>query len=297
MRLRLPSRQTTTTLAALSTVAAGVLYVQVGAVLSAPHRGAVPAAPEKLGTQEVTIESPSGARLSAWLMAPPSPKAAVVLLHGIRANRGQMLSRARLLWQAGYAVLAPDFQAHGRSTGDAITFGYRESMDAVAAIDEMKRRFPTLKVGAIGLSLGGAALAIAGDRVHADAVVLEAAYSTIEEATHNRIAFRVGSAAHLLAPLLLFQLRPRIGVATEALQPIASIGELPCPVLMIAGTADPYTTLAETERLFAAAKEPKELWLLPGARHVDLYRFDRAGYREHVLGFLDRYLAPAGGVS
>jgi fermentation-respiration switch protein FrsA (DUF1100 family) len=128
---------------------------------------------------------------------------------------------------------------------------------------------------------------------HAEAVVLEAAYATIEEATHNRVAFRVGSAAHLLTPLLLLQLRPRIGASRDSLQPIASIGKLPCPVLIISGTEDPYTPVDETERLFAAAKEPKELWLLRGARHQDLYRYDRIGYREHVLGFLDRHLTPA----
>jgi hypothetical protein len=42
--------------------------------------------------------------------------------------------------------------------------------------------------------------------------------------------------------------------------------------------------------LFAAAREPKQLWLVEGARHVDLIRYDREGYERTVLGFLRAHL-------
>ena len=72
-------------------------------------------------------------------MVPDQPKAGVVLLHGIHADRRATLSRARLLWQDGFAVLSVDLQAHGASTGDVVTFGYRESQDAVSAVRYMRR--------------------------------------------------------------------------------------------------------------------------------------------------------------
>ena len=58
----------------------------------------------------------------------------------------------------------------------------------------------------------------------------------------------------------------------------------------MAGTADQHTTEAQTRALFAAANEPKELWLVPGASHDDLFRHDRRGYSDHVLSFLRRHL-------
>jgi uncharacterized protein len=274
-------------------IVAGALVVGywiVGGQLVAPRRHRIPPPPPKLQAQAVAFESSSGARISAWLMVPEAPKGAVVVLHGIHADRTATLSRAGLFWHAGYAILTPDLQAHGDSSGTVVTLGYRESQDAISAVSYMRGRFPGLRVGAVGVSLGGAAIAIAGRDLGADAVVLESAFSDIEHATYNRIALRAGRAADVLAPLLLLQLRPRLGIGADRLHPIAHISELDCPVLVMGGSDDPYTPADETRRLFAAARSPKELWMVRGAAHIDLLRHDPEGYRTHVLAFLERYL-------
>jgi dipeptidyl aminopeptidase/acylaminoacyl peptidase len=276
--------------ALVSVVALAWVYWVIGGQFVAPRRHKIPAPPPKMHAQAVTLDSASGARLGAWLMVPEEPRAAVVLLHGIHADRTATLARARLFWNAGYVVLSPDLQGHGTSTGDMITLGYRESRDAISAIAYMRERFPSLPVGAVGVSLGGASLALAGNNLHADAVVTESAFSDIEHATYNRLALRAGRAADILTPLLLLQLRPRFGISAKDLHPIAHIGDLGCPVLVISGSDDPYTPADETRRLFAAAHEPKALWIVPNAGHIDLFRKDPEGYRSHVLGFLDRHL-------
>ena len=66
-------------------------------------------------------------------------------------------------------------------------------------------------------------------------------------------------------------------MGVDELRPVESIRQLPCPVLILSGTADRHTTEAQTRALFAAANDPKELWLVPGASHDDL-RFDETGY-------------------
>jgi dienelactone hydrolase len=267
------------------------LYVAVGSALVAPAHRKVSLPPAYFRAQYLTLASPSGAQLAAWLLVPEAPVGAVALLHGVRANRSDMLPRAELLWRSGYVVLAPDLQAHGESTGDRITFGYLEASDAEACLVYLHEHFPGLHVGGVGVSLGGAALVLAGDRGHSEAAVLEAVFPTIAEATDNRLSMRVGVLSRVLTPLLLFQLKPRLGMGVEDLRPIDSIRSMRCPVLVLAGTADHHTTEAQTRALFAAAHEPKELWLVPGASHDDLLRFDAGGYARHVIGFLDRYLA------
>jgi fermentation-respiration switch protein FrsA (DUF1100 family) len=131
---------------------------------------------------------------------------------------------------------------------------------------------------------------LAAERAQPDAAVLEAVFPTIAEAVDNRLAMRVGVLSRVLGPLLLLQLKPRLGVGPDDLRPVEAIKKLRCPVLVMAGSSDRHTTEPQTRALFAAANEPKELWLASGAGHVDLLRHDGEGYRQHVLAFLSRYL-------
>jgi fermentation-respiration switch protein FrsA (DUF1100 family) len=202
-----------------------------------------------------------------------------------------MLGRAELFWNAGFVVLTPDLQAHGESTGEHITYGARESQDVEASVRYLRDRFPGLQIGAVGVSLGGAALVLAGRKVNIDAAVLEAVYPTIAEALDNRIRSRLGPLAYFLSPLLSGQLGPRLGVTTDDLRPVDAIRSMRCPILVISGAKDLHTTAAQTRALFAAANPPKELWIVPGAAHVDLARYDPRGYDDHVLPFLERHLA------
>ena len=89
-----------------------------------------------------------------------------------------------------------------------------------------------------------------------------------------------------VAPLLLFQLQSRLGVRASDLRPVDHVARLGCPVLVVGGTLDRHTIESETELLFAAAREPKERWLIPDAAHVDYLEFAGEAYRRRILTFL-----------
>lgn len=266
-----------------------VLFV-AGSLLIRPSPAIVGEAPNDLGAETVRFASLSGATLAAWSAPGACRCAAVVLLHGVRSNRGAMLGRARLLHAAGYSVLAVDQQAHGESTGDAVTFGFRERLDATSAVAEARRRFPGEAVGVVGVSMGGAAAALAGAALGADAVVLESVYADIIVATENRLRMRAGRFGGVLAPLLLAQLPLRTGVRARDLRPVDSIGRLGVPVLIVGGTEDRRATPADARALYDQASRPKELWWVPGAGHVDLLAAAPEAYRVRVLGFLGQTL-------
>ena len=103
---------------------------------------------------------------------------------------------------------------------------------------------------------------------------------------------RLGPLASILTPLLLVQLYPRLHTSWRDLEPIRSISRLGSPVLVVAGSRDQHTTLAESEELFRAAVQPKRLWVVNGARHQDFLSVDPAGYESEVIGFLREYLRP-----
>ena len=265
--------------------------VAAGVVLARPAQVTIGAAPPDLTAEDVSFVSFSGTLLRGWFLSGRPGGGAVVLMHGVRANRASMLSRARVLHAAGFAVLLFDFQAHGESVGERITFGYLEARDARAAVDYLRGRVPGERIGALGMSLGGAASLLGYRPLPVDALVLEAVYPTIDAALANRIVVVLGPVAGtVLAPgltRLFVLLLPRIlGVDADALRPIDRIDEVSAPVLVAAGTADTRTTLAETRALFARAREPKQLWTVEGAGHIDLEAHAPEEYRRRVVGFL-----------
>ena len=266
-----------------------------GEMLSRPLRRVIGPPPSDLGAESVRLPGDLGqARVAGWF-APGRPgQGAVLLLHGVRSDRRQMLERARFLHGTGRAVLLIDLPAHGESAGERITFGLREGEGVRAGLRFLAQTLPGERTAVIGVSLGAASFVLAHAEPAPSAVVLESMYPTIEEAVTDRLRLKAGEAGAWAAPLLLAQLPLRLGISADELRPIDGMGHLTMPVLIAAGTEDRHTTVAETRRIFEAAAEPKALWLVEGAAHVDLYRFDRAAYEQTVFGFVFRYLGGDG---
>lgn len=246
-------------------------------------------APDDLQMESVSIESDSGATLAGWYLPNTDKAATVLLFHPVRGNRTSMLGRAKMLHDAGFAVTMIDFQAHGESSGEQIAFGFLEKHDVQATIEFAKAKDPTHEIGIVGWSLGGAATLLAQSG-NIDAVVLESVYPTIKEAVANRLAMRIGWLQKVISPVLLWQLPHRLGIGPDDLRPIDSVARLECPVLIMAGDQDHHTTLAETNRLFEAANEPKELVIFQGASHEDLFKYDPQKYEQKVVEFLSGIL-------
>ena len=148
--------------------------------------------PSALDVQPVSFHSQSGANIRAWLLAGSAGGGAVLLLHGVGADRRSMVARARFLHALGYSVLLPDFQAQGESGGTRITFGALESLDVEAAISFLRECCPGERVGIIGVSLGGAAALLGSGKLPADAYVLESVYPTIRQALEARLRVWLG---------------------------------------------------------------------------------------------------------
>ncbi len=261
-----------------------------GSFLSAPARATVGNLPSDLVGKPVEFSSDSGATLHGWLIQGQKGVGAIVLMHGVRATRLSMIDRARFLSQAGYTVLLFDFQAHGESSGDHITFGYLESMDARSAVRYLRANAPGERVGVIGVSMGGAAILLSSPPLDIEAMVLEMVYPTVDQAISNRLATRFGRVGSLLVPLLSWQLKPRLGVGADELRPIDKVSQISAPKFFIAGSEDKYTLLNESRQMFESARDPKELWIVNGAGHEDLYGFDGHEYERRVLDFFSRYL-------
>jgi pimeloyl-ACP methyl ester carboxylesterase len=261
-----------------------------GGSLVASHNKSVGNAPQDLNAINVEFPSESGATIHGWLIPGQKGAGAVVLMHGIRASRLDLIERARFLSKAGYTVLLFDFQAHGESKGEHITIGYLESRDARAAVKFLRENTVGEKIGVIAISMGGAAAVLAQPPLDVDALVLEEVYPSIEQAISNRLAANLGGWSRIFSPMLTLQLKPRLGFGANELHPIDRVVQNKAPKLFIAGEKDRYTTIEESNALFNAANGEKEFWVVSGAGHQDLHSFAKKEYEQKVLSFFVRHL-------
>lgn len=253
----------------------------------APANRVVGRPPSDVPAETLTLKTDSGSAISAWHWTSENSKATVILVHPIRGDRRSMLSRARMVHEAGYDALLIDLQAHGESPGENITMGYREKHDVRAAVEFVRQSKPDHAIVIIGHSLGGASALLASS-LNIDGMVLESVYPTIGQAVHDRVEIRLGLLHHVLSPLLIWQLKGRLGISADDLRPIDFVDQVGCPLLMMAGDLDEHTPLAESEEMFERGVEPKEWAVFEGAGHVDLHSFDQEAYERAVLPFLER---------
>ncbi len=275
-------------LVAVGIVVSLVVAWFLGGALVAPANRVVGTPPSDFPAKAVEFSSDSGSILAAWHLTVPQSNSTAILIHPIREDRRSMISRARLFNKHGYSTLLIDLQSHGESIGENITVGYLERYDVLAAIDYVRNIDAHQKIVIIGSSLGGASALFAQPDV--DLIVLESVYPTVSEAVHNRVQMRLGLFHHIVAPLLLVQLRPRLGISPDELRPIERIDGIHCPILIASGNLDQHTTIEETRRLFDAANEPKHLVVFEGAAHVDLLSHDPGKYENEIIGYVNRII-------
>jgi hypothetical protein len=67
----------------------------------------------------------------------------------------------------------------------------------------------------------------------------------------------------------------------------AAVQISPIPLLIVHGDQDPYFPLDHAEQLYAAARDPKELWLIPGFGHAE------SGAQPALIDRIGRWAAAA----
>lgn len=264
-----------------------------GSAATKPHVAAVQ--PPKPPGRVVHLITPDGVHLEGnYWPGIHDDGPAVLLLHGINSSHASFTDHALWLNGLGYAVLAIDLRGHGGSEAVPRSFGLYEARDAAAGLAFLRSNAPNRRVGLIGTSLGGAA-ALLGDRgpLPVQAMVLQAVYPDLRRAITNRITRVVGHPLAVLGESVLsYQSWPRYGVPPSRMAPINELRTFHGPVLIIGGTADSNTTVADTLALYQAAPGPKQLWLVEGIGHAATGSIFTNEYRHRVQALFASSLGP-----
>jgi alpha-beta hydrolase superfamily lysophospholipase len=243
------------------------------------------------GYEDIVFHTADSLKLSGWWLPRPESRRIVVGLAGHRSPKADLLGIGSALWRAGNNVLIFDWRSRGQSDVAQHSLAYYELRDAEAAVAYALQRIPNGQIGLMGYSMGASvAVLLAARSPQIQAVAADSPFTGIAEVVAYG-ASRRRLPARLVVPMADAMTGLRYGYRFGAVRPIEVVGAIsPRPLLLIHGAADSLIPVSHTHHHFAAAREPKELWIVEGQEHCGAYFADRAGYVERVAAFFDRHL-------
>ncbi|MEL4358663.1 MULTISPECIES: alpha/beta hydrolase [unclassified Luteococcus] len=282
-----------TALTALGLTGGGLAVGALAAAhqISGPQRPALAYAmsPFEVGmsAEDVWFTAGDGTRLAGWWFDRPGATHVVVVCHGHRGSKADMLGIGPGLWRAGAAVLVFDFRGNGDSADGPQSVAHYEQLDLAAALDWVAARCPGAEIDVVGFSMGAAvALLVSAGDSRVTRVVADSPFADL----HGVIA--AAARGMRLPPVPLVPLvdrvtRLRYGYGFGQVQPIDVVSQIPPrPLLLVHGTRDSVIPVEHTRRLAAAAGDKAVVHLVPGVDHCGAYFADRPGYIARVADFL-----------
>ncbi|MEG4428516.1 alpha/beta fold hydrolase [Microcoleus sp. AT9b-C4] len=198
----------------------------------------------------------------------------VLYLHGNASNVGSNVEHAYRFHGLGLSVFVMDYRGYGKSQGD---FPSESQVyeDAQLAWDYLvkQRGINPNQIYLYGHSLGGAiAIDLALRHPEAAGVIVEGSFTS----TRAMVNFQKG----------LFWMFPIDVLLTQRFDSLSKVDRLQMPVLFIHGTADNVVPVEMTKKLFDAAPEPKQLYIVPDGGHTNVADIGGAEYLQILSQFL-----------
>ena len=246
--------------------------------------------------EEFDIRAADGVLLRGWKVHSAKPNGNWVLVfHGVADNRAGVVGQAQFLAQAGYGVVMMDARAHGVSDGAMATYGWLERNDSKSVVEALQASEHPRHLFALGESMGaGIALQSAAVQPQVEAVVAEASFANLHEASYDYAGLQryplLGMT--LLAPgawTMVYHGELTAGFPAGEVSPEKAVAARPFPVLLICDAEDVVLPCRHTRRIYAAARGPKQMWVVAGASHAAAMGYEPAEFRRRVLEFFGTY--------
>ncbi|QYK53597.1 MAG: alpha/beta fold hydrolase [Fimbriimonadaceae bacterium] len=268
--------------------------VQVGAVRASlfPIRIHQFVSPGIMGFRQDSfqVKTEDGVLIDGWV-ARGDDKTIFICAHGYLVNRCEWVPICQHLVPKGATMVFFDHRGHGRSGKAKVTLGKDEKLDVLAVCNWARTQWPKAKIVLMGSSMGGVACALAAEQVKPDAVILDAPFRNMREASDAWWLFLAGeSAAKLMKPTSwigpwMLGFRPETIKVDDAL----SVLDSNVPVLLYFGTDDPIVPVKSGEALKASVKGPVDAVWFEGSTHGAGRLNHPVQFREALDKFLDKH--------
>ena len=267
---------------------------------------------EKLShAEETIIASDDGLKLRGCYLKTPAEQRKGVILFGLEfgSNRWSCRPYCEKLLEAGYDVFAVEFRSQGDSERDPnyeplqwVTD--RDVADLRVAIKYLLSRPDADRngIGLFGISKGGGTglIAAAGEPA-IRCIATDGAYGThTTMVPYLRRWIAIYSDRHRIQRMLpswfygiigmvgAKKVARNRGVTYPSVE--KAVGRVNRPLLMIHGEGDTYIKPEMAQALFKRARGPKELWIVPKAKHNQALSIAGDDYHARIVGFFDTHL-------
>ena len=248
----------------------------------------------QLSFEEFSFSSADDQRLHAWFIpAGDRSRGTIFYLHGVGDNKISGLRLAQVFHSHHFNVMMYDSRAHGKSEGRYCTYGFYEKFDVSKAIDILSERvkYPLGAIGLFGTSMGAAiAVQAASVEPRIRAVVAEGCFTNLRTITVDYQKRLLWMPWHFLRNVAMKRSEYIAHFSHHEVSPLRALAIVNIPILFIHGKNDVRIKYQYSEQLFAAAHDPKELYLIDGANHTDIHNIAQKEYENRVAGFFEKWL-------
>jgi hypothetical protein len=216
--------------------------------------------------EDIRLDTDDGLQIAAWYLPARQPGWELLFLHGNAGDRGDWFPMAAALLEIGCSVLLLDYRGYGGNPGRPNETGLLLDGEAAWRWLAQRQQESGLPVAVFGKSLGSGVAAHLAARFDPQALILDSAYTTMDEVVHG------------VVPFIPRRLVPR------SFDTLARAAAITCPVLLLHGEQDNLIPLRHSERLYQALNGAKALVSIAQAGHNDLT--GSLTYQESLAGFL-----------
>ena len=249
---------------------------------------------DTVASKKVTIKA-GKETLVATVLEKEGSKKVGICVHGYYGNFKDLNPWAKLLFENGFSVIAPNLRAHGESSGQYISMGFYDKDDIVLWIQKAIKMFgEDCEIVLFGESMGAATVLMVSELSipkNVKCIIADSGYSNAYKELEWVVEKRGFLPAFLLLPVANFFSKIFSKCDLKKANPIGSVKKTTLPILFIHGEADNFVPCFMSKQMFEVSnKEKCSLSLFPGAQHIKSYATDTERYREILLSFIKKWL-------
>jgi pimeloyl-ACP methyl ester carboxylesterase len=246
----------------------------------------------EIKSKTLSINSFDDVKLSARLTYSnlDSVKSTVILLHGIRSNKGYFIDLSNFLSKNGYNSVALDLRAHGESGGQFCTFGVNEKKDIQILVDYLYENENLNHIGIWGQSLGGAiGLQAMGIDDRLEFGIIESAFSDFKTIVNDYFDLHAGFSFAPFSNYLVNRTGSIAEFNPNEAKPIEYCENIKQPILIVHGNDDKRINIKYGKDNFSKIQSTdKEFIEIDSANHTNVWKVGGKTYFDKVLLFLDK---------